>query len=1158
MVQKWVYRVTCICLMAMASVQSARATSIVLPTDDQLITKSPVVIEGIVLDSKPVRRGSGIWTETTISVQRQLKGKPVGSTVTVREVGGQIGDDITVLFGAPKFTAGEKVLTFLTPTRRGDYQTTDLFVGKFNSETTRSGRRVWLRDNSAENTTLLDSNFHPIRVKNVLRDAGAFDRYIRVRAAGEKGDRRYGIDRDEADKSPEDGLVVVSQPFTMISEPTIYRWKAFDTGGSAAWYSKGTQPGYSGGGVNELQTAMNAWTGYSQANIHYTYAGVSSVAPGGLTARNNVNEVLLNDPLSEIAGSWNPSTGGVVGQGGFNGVASGGSWTSPFAADAAHPQKTYTSYAITEANLTIQDNVSPQAGISSQTLAEITAHEFGHTLGFGHSSENPSESDPNLKGALMYYMVTGAGPSLRSDDQMAARWLYPLAGGSTVTTVPSAPSGLTGSAASSSSVALGWLDNASNETAQYVYMSNGGGFNRVASLGANVTSATISGLSAATYQFYVTAANSAGESTGSNTVSVTISPTVAQVQAAFAVSPSSRSGTAGVTTFGFTDQSMGPVASRNWSFGDGATSTAANPNHLYANAGNYTVTLTVAGSGSQSSTQQLISVASQTPATVPVSASFTMSATSIQAGGSVTFTDQSSGSPTGWQWTFGDGGSSTAKNPSHAFANAGTYTITLVARNSTTSGSASASLYVAAAAPALTTFRSLVPVTAQTDGVGGSQWRTELSIFNAGSAYESIQLLFIPGAGGTILNRAVSIGPRQTLDYANALPDIFGLASGAGAVAIQATNSSTPDLKISSRTFTNSPVGTYGQFVPDVVGDDISQTTYMTGLESDAGYRTNLGLVNRSAASVNVTLTLLNANGSTIGTSNQTLGANSFQQAALGSYFGAVNGASLSNLTVRVVASSGNAVTAYTSIVDNRTQDPVYVQAAAPKSSGELFIPAVGRVAGANGTYWRSDVTLYNPNSAPLTLTLGFLASGRSNTQPQLRTLVVAAGRTVTLTDLLSWIGAGDGTGALQITWTGAANGPITTSRTYTTRVSDNGTFGQSIDATQKFVSNAFVTGLRSDSTYRTNVGFVNSGYATIGVTVTLVNVWGQTLGTGFVSVPARSQSQSSLASIFPGVNVSGIGSLTVQAQTDSGPTMFVYGSVVDNISGDPIFIAGE
>jgi len=49
----------------------------------------------------------------------------------------------------------------------------------------------------------------------------------------------------------------------------------------------------------------------------------------------------------------------------------------------------------------------------------------------------------------------------------------------------------------------------------------------------------------------------------------------------------------------------------------------------------------------------------------------------------VTFTDQSTGSPTSWLWTFGDttNNTSTLQNPTHVYANSGTYNITLKVTN---------------------------------------------------------------------------------------------------------------------------------------------------------------------------------------------------------------------------------------------------------------------------------------------------------------------------------------------------------------------------------------------------------------------------------------------------------------------------------------------
>lgn len=50
-------------------------------------------------------------------------------------------------------------------------------------------------------------------------------------------------------------------------------------------------------------------------------------------------------------------------------------------------------------------------------------------------------------------------------------------------------------------------------------------------------------------------------------------------------------------TVNFSDSSTGTITNRLWSFGDGATSTSANPSHAYTNTGSYTVSLTVFGTG---------------------------------------------------------------------------------------------------------------------------------------------------------------------------------------------------------------------------------------------------------------------------------------------------------------------------------------------------------------------------------------------------------------------------------------------------------------------------------------------------------------------------------------------------------------------------------
>src|SRR5207245_7679604 len=134
-----------------------------------------------------------IWTEVTLGVERALKGK-IGADITVRELGGQIDDRLTKVFGAPEYVVGENVLAFLIPTPRGDYQTVDLYVGKFRQARTMSSMRLWHRDDIAADAALLDSDFHEIHARNVQREAAGFEQFILARVAGRDRSKNYGVE----------------------------------------------------------------------------------------------------------------------------------------------------------------------------------------------------------------------------------------------------------------------------------------------------------------------------------------------------------------------------------------------------------------------------------------------------------------------------------------------------------------------------------------------------------------------------------------------------------------------------------------------------------------------------------------------------------------------------------------------------------------------------------------------------------------------------------------------------------------------------------------------------------------------------------------------------------------------------------------------------
>ena len=142
-----------------------------------------------------------------------------------------------------------------------------------------------------------------------------------------------------------------------------------------------------------------------------------------------------------------------------------------------------------------------------------------------------------------------------------------------------------------------------------------------------------------------------------------------------------------------------------WSFGDGATSQAANPSHTYSAGGTYTATLIVRDSnGGADTASARITVSDPVGNTAPT-ASASASPLSGIAPLVVRFSSAGSSDPDGdaltYRWNFGDGSISTAANPSHTYNAAGNYVASVTVRDNS-GASAEASVRVSVSAPPTT------------------------------------------------------------------------------------------------------------------------------------------------------------------------------------------------------------------------------------------------------------------------------------------------------------------------------------------------------------------------------------------------------------------------------------------------------------------------
>jgi hypothetical protein len=189
-------------------------------------------------------------------------------------------------------------------------------------------------------------------------------------------------------------------------------------------------------------------------------------------------------------------------------------------APAAPSALTATAASVSQINLSWADNSSNE---SSFVVARSTTSGGAYTDIATLGANVTSYSNTGLAAATTYYYVVRAsnagGTSVNSAQASAT----------TLTAAPAAPSSLTATTISTSQINLSWVDNASNETSFILARgtTSGGPYTDIATLGANVTSYSNTGLAASTTYYYVVRASNAGGTSANSAqaMGTTSSPT---------------------------------------------------------------------------------------------------------------------------------------------------------------------------------------------------------------------------------------------------------------------------------------------------------------------------------------------------------------------------------------------------------------------------------------------------------------------------------------------------------------------------------------------------------------------------------------------------------------------------------------------------------
>ena len=401
---------------------SASAATFVVPPDDVLVEKSSLILEGEVLTSFSRYGSQGrIETVTDVSVGEMLKGILMQDSISIVHPGGRIGDRAMHLPGVPDFSQGDRVLLFLTMNERGQWTTVDLALGKFSYLPDRKGRLLAIREFEEIAGWDLQGNVHEERT----RDANRFRRYVRDVATSGRAIEDYYVDVPAEELQSIASMVstnlVSASDYTFLSDIgggnfVGWRWNTFSTT-DQEFFNRNAQTGITDGGVSALQDALAAWTNDCGSKIEYHYGGVNSAAKGQAES-DGVNGVVFGDVFNEITGSFNCTTGGVLGI--------GGPWSL-----GTHTYGFETMISISEGNVVIQNGVECWSGLNDGRFTQLLVHELGHTLGFRHSDE--VGRSPNTTAAIMRAsLVQNLGATLQQYDKDAAASVYSGGGCATI------------------------------------------------------------------------------------------------------------------------------------------------------------------------------------------------------------------------------------------------------------------------------------------------------------------------------------------------------------------------------------------------------------------------------------------------------------------------------------------------------------------------------------------------------------------------------------------------------------------------------------------------------------------------------------------------------------------------------------------------------
>ncbi len=485
----------------------------------------------------------------------------------------------------------------------------------------------------------------------------------------------------------------------------------------------------------------------------------------------------------------------------------------------------------------------------------------------------------------------------------------------------------------------------------------------------------------------------------------------------------------------------------------------------------------------------------------------------------------------------------------------------------------------------------VIPVVTHVN-VATGQFLSDVRLTNAGASPVNYQVTMTPTqTDGTLSSKVtqITVDSQSTIALNDIAKNFFGYGAtgdpqdvGFGSLEIRPLNTSSLLTYASSRTYASTATGTFGQFIAAMpftrfatqrlsgipIPGDITTSTVLSlqHVAQSSKFRTNLGIVEGAGEPASGRIRVFDTIGTLLKTVPFSLLPGEHRQL---NRFIEIN-AGIPTLTDGrieiVIDSPTGAVTAYASVLDGVTTDPLAVMPVDPSkvSATRYVIPGIADIPAGQQNF-HSDLRLYNggDSAVPINLTFhpgnGFAGFGTPVTAAP-RT--VNAGEVLVLDNVLPALFNRTGTGGSIVVTSTSPSSLVATARTYTA-VENNGSYGQFIPGITPGEGIGVgdrplqILQLEESDQFRSNVGLseLTGNGATVRLTLQLPDS-PVTPSTEVTLAPNEFRQLRPIVGLNPGKQTYNA-RLTVEVISGTG-RVTAYGSVIDNESKDPTYVPAQ